>query len=131
MLQIGDAYLLFPGDAQWGTWNSAMMDKEWRRLLSKTTFYKIGHHGSHNATPKSFVSKLLPENFWAMACTGPTANWTDTIPLPNLMSDLRSHSPKVVRSDKDDDPAAEQHFTREQHGYFVDAKIPIYSDSDA
>jgi len=125
MLQIGEAYMLFPGDAQWGTWNAAMLDKEWSRLLAKTTFYKIGHHGSHNATPKSFVSKLLPKDFWAMACTGPTTNWTDTIPLPGLMDDLRVHSPKVIRSDKPDNTGAEDYFERDSQNFFVDAKIPI------
>ncbi len=52
--------LLFPGDAQVGNWLS------WRRqdyqaggtkvtadeLMQRTLFYKVGHHGSHNATIK-------------------------------------------------------------------------------
>jgi glyoxylase-like metal-dependent hydrolase (beta-lactamase superfamily II) len=54
--------LLFPADAQVGNWMS-WNDIEWNvekdgktakvtaeHLLSKTVFYKIGHHGSHNAT---------------------------------------------------------------------------------
>jgi hypothetical protein len=35
------------------------MDPDATRLLSKTTFYKVGHHGSHNATPVSFVENCL------------------------------------------------------------------------
>ena len=50
--------LLFPGDAQRGNWIS-WKDCEWqdgnqtitaRELLGRTVLYKVGHHGSHNAT---------------------------------------------------------------------------------
>ncbi len=54
--------LLFPGDAQVGNWLSWQKLK-WRvkdgerinevtvpDLLQRTVFYKVGHHGSHNAT---------------------------------------------------------------------------------
>lgn len=45
--------LLFPGDAQlesWKTWKNA--SAEVADLLKRTVLYKIGHHGSHNATLK-------------------------------------------------------------------------------
>jgi hypothetical protein len=56
--------LLFPGDAQVGNWESWYIDEQgeprvWRaggrevtaeRLLNRTVLYKVGHHGSHNAT---------------------------------------------------------------------------------
>ena len=50
--------LLFPGDAQRGNWISwaplswTVGDKTvgLRELLGRTVFYKVGHHGSHNAT---------------------------------------------------------------------------------
>src|SRR5919106_5510363 len=32
MFQVGNAYLFFPGDAQHGTWQSALKDDEWREL---------------------------------------------------------------------------------------------------
>ena len=54
--------LLFPADAQVGNWMS-WNEVEWtvqkggnpqkvtaQQLLEKTVFYKVGHHGSHNAT---------------------------------------------------------------------------------
>ena len=50
--ELGDGgpVLLFVGDAQIGNWlswaNSAA------GLLERTVFYKVGHHGSHNATLK-------------------------------------------------------------------------------
>ena len=102
-----------------------MQDDEWRMLLDRTTFYNIGHHGSHNATPKSFVSEILKKDFWAMACTGPTTNWTKTIPQQDLLKALRQKSKKVVRSDKADVPdPARRHFVREGDIY-VEAKIPM------
>lgn len=35
----------------WGTWLNVLQDPEWKSLLERVAFYKIGHHGSHNATP--------------------------------------------------------------------------------
>ncbi len=45
--------LLFPGDAQtesWRTWKNKEADVT--DLLKRTVVYKVGHHGSHNATYK-------------------------------------------------------------------------------
>jgi beta-lactamase superfamily II metal-dependent hydrolase len=46
--------LLFPGDAQVGNWLSWHEPKEVKvdveDLLHRTVFYKVGHHGSRNAT---------------------------------------------------------------------------------
>ena len=55
VLKIGQAYLLFPGDAQWGTWQAALRNPTANALLRKTTFFKVSHHGSHNGTPREFV----------------------------------------------------------------------------
>jgi len=61
-MEVGEAgsgdVLLFAADAQVGNWES-WQDFAWPKtepkvtgsgLLSKTIFYKVGHHGSHNAT---------------------------------------------------------------------------------
>jgi hypothetical protein len=53
LFEIGDQKLLFPGDAQIENWSFALQSKEWCRLLRDVSLYKIGHHGSLNATPKS------------------------------------------------------------------------------
>lgn len=53
-----DKVLLFPGDAQVGNWLSwdevkwdgQAKDMTARDLLERTVLYKVGHHGSHNAT---------------------------------------------------------------------------------
>jgi hypothetical protein len=99
MFRVGQAYLLFPGDAQWGTWKEALDNPEWRGLLKRTGFYKIGHHGSHNATPLDFVEKVLGNDFQAMASVKPTAKWQG-IPREPLLKALRTKSKRVIRSDE-------------------------------
>ena len=59
LLRFGETTMLFPGDAQWGTWDRILHDPESEELLRTVNLYKVGHHGSHNATPVSFVSKYL------------------------------------------------------------------------
>ena len=43
--------LLFPGDAQLENWSFAL--RKYRKLLTGVTVYKVGHHGSLNATPRT------------------------------------------------------------------------------
>jgi hypothetical protein len=63
--------LLFPGDAQVGSWLSwherewpVKVDGETRKvtvqdLLARTVLYKVGHHGSHNATLREKGLELM------------------------------------------------------------------------
>ena len=44
--------LLFPGDAQIENWEYALSDEKVVALLRDVDVYKVGHHGSLNATPK-------------------------------------------------------------------------------
>lgn len=53
LFEIGRTLLLFPGDAQWENWRYALSQPKYRKLLERVTLYKVGHHGSLNATPKS------------------------------------------------------------------------------
>lgn len=57
LLRIGDTRLLFPGDAQIENWSYALFDAPQhdaiREELAATNLYKVGHHGSLNATPKT------------------------------------------------------------------------------
>jgi len=52
--------LLFPGDAQIENWNHCLHDADDgainRKLSAQTDLYKVGHHGSRNATPKTLWS---------------------------------------------------------------------------
>lgn len=60
--------LLFPGDAQIASWKS-WQSLNWQSrdggtvrtpdLLRRTVFYKVGHHGSHNATLKEQGLELM------------------------------------------------------------------------
>jgi hypothetical protein len=60
--------LLFPGDAQVGNWLS-WHDQDYKtddgravtaeKLLANTRLYKVGHHGSHNATLKARGLELM------------------------------------------------------------------------
>lgn len=54
--QVGNLALLFPGDAQLECWSHALAGPHARRnqaLLAGVDLYKVGHHGSLNATPRS------------------------------------------------------------------------------
>ncbi len=57
LFEIGESLLLFPGDAQIENWRYALKHAPDReaicKKLAKTRFYKVGHHGSLNATPKT------------------------------------------------------------------------------
>lgn len=52
LFEVGGKLLLFPGDAQYENWMYALEQAGVREKLSKVNLYKVGHHGSLNATPK-------------------------------------------------------------------------------
>ena len=100
VLQIGKTRLLLPGDAEWGTWKRILEDDDARALVRGATFFKVGHHGSHNATSRTLVEKVLPRKIPAMISTqkGP-GNYRNNIPLPALMEALDGHGIRYARSD--------------------------------
>jgi len=68
--------LLFPADAQLGSWKSWHDDKiQWtvsdsggtqkvvrtKDLLQRTVFYKVGHHGSHNSTARGLGLEMMDQ----------------------------------------------------------------------
>jgi hypothetical protein len=57
LFEVGDQKLLFPGDAQIENWSYTLEQMEknagLRQRLAAVNLYKVGHHGSLNATPKS------------------------------------------------------------------------------
>ncbi len=113
----GDDVLLFVGDAQVGNWLS-WADLSWNvdgktvtgpELLARAVFYKVGHHGSHNATLRAkgleLMKKLdvaaIPVDH-AMAVKKRWGN----MPLPELTSALQQAAKSgVVRIDETPDPA--------------------------
>jgi hypothetical protein len=52
LFEVGGKWLLFPGDAQWESWQYALSIAANCKQLALTNLYKVGHHGSTNATPR-------------------------------------------------------------------------------
>jgi hypothetical protein len=57
LFEVGKRRLLFPGDAQLENWMYALKhapdSAAVRKVLAGVDLYKVGHHGSLNATPKT------------------------------------------------------------------------------
>jgi beta-lactamase superfamily II metal-dependent hydrolase len=121
LFQIGNCYLLFPGDAQWGTWNRVLSNRDMKDLMKKISFYKVGHHGSHNATPVDFVENVLGKDFWAMVSTHKVNQWP-RIPKPELLQAMKERTKKIARSDQ---PAQSGAAFDASSGMFIDASIPM------
>lgn len=104
--------MLFPGDAQIGSWLS-WPTLSWKAgdatitgadLLAKCTFYKVGHHGSHNATAKSGGLETMKVLATAMIPVdeqeAKKKNW-DRMPLPAIVSSLEAQTQQhVIRADQ-------------------------------
>jgi len=95
--------LLFPGDAEfgsWSSWHNIPWEHECRNdkahftedLLSRTVFYKVAHHLSHNGTAKSLGMDMMTHpNLVAMATLDYSViskNWKNTMPNKDLIKDL-------------------------------------------
>jgi hypothetical protein len=98
LLTFRGQQLLFPGDAQYGSWKFWLDQDDAESLLSSITFFKVAHHGSHNATPKDALERMNTGNFAAMVSTQ-NVPW-DSIPRAPLMTRLGEQTEnRVVRSD--------------------------------
>jgi hypothetical protein len=109
----GGDVLLFVADAQVGNWES-WHDLTWTvdgktvtgpDLLARTIFYKVGHHGSHNATLKENGLELMTNlRIAAIPVNHDMAvkkRWGN-MPLPELVSALVAKTGgKVLRIDQD------------------------------
>ena len=106
--------LLFVGDAQVGNWLS-WQDLKWTvdektvagpDLLARTVYYKVGHHGSHNATLKEKGLELMTS--MDLSSFIPTSEkdakkvgW-GAMPLKSIVDELRKRgSGRVIRADED------------------------------
>jgi hypothetical protein len=112
-LPPGGEVLLFPADAQVGNWLS-WQKVEWKEddktltaqdLLQRVALYKVGHHGSHNATLRSKGLELMPLGLTALIPVdhdmAVEKHWNG-MPLPQLIDALKERDCIVVRMD---DPA--------------------------
>jgi beta-lactamase superfamily II metal-dependent hydrolase len=108
--------LLFVGDAQWGNWENflyggkvtvsgqTVLTKTSKEILKSIDFYKVGHHGSTNATPKDALAAMR-DGFVAMCstqpgCYGKEASGTEVprLPLLDALEDKTHH--QLARSDQ-------------------------------
>ena len=124
LLEVGKARLLLPGDAEWGTWKRILEDDEARTLLKGSSFFKVGHHGSHNATSKKLVEKVLPRAIPAMISTQEgQGNYRKNIPLTDLLDALTARDIRYVRSDLENKQLPDG-FVKDAERRWVDIEIP-------
>jgi len=83
----GGDVLLFVGDAQIGNWLSWAEVSE--DLLKRTIFYKVGHHGSHNATLKEHGLESMTNKKLVAA-----------IPVDELFAKAKKPIPWMMPADK-------------------------------
>lgn len=86
LFEVNGKKLLFPGDAQIENWSYALSKPAIRRLLAKVNVYKVGHHGSRNATPKTL---------WA-GFKNRSKKKTDKTRLKSLMSTMNGKHGKAT-----------------------------------
>jgi hypothetical protein len=120
--------LLFPGDAQVGNWLS-WHEREWRigkgpaeqvvkgpALLARTVFYKVAHHGSHNATLRDKGLELMTHPdlvaFIPVRVAEARKNRWFEMPFVKLVGRLKEKTRgRVVLSDPDCPPPSDEELT--------------------
>ena len=123
LLEIGKARLLLPGDAEVGAWTNILGNEHAMALAASATFVKVGHHGSHNATPVSFVREHLAEAIPAVISTQAGAGqFRNGIPLQELLDTLTERKMPYARSD--DPQTAAAIFKRGPEDKWIDCAIP-------
>jgi hypothetical protein len=112
LMEIGKKKLLFPGDAQIENWAYALNQPAWCKLLKDVDLYKVGHHGSLNATPKSLWGLFArkdeagEERLTSLCSTkagkhGSVSSGTE-VPRKSLVAELKAksdfHSTEEIKS---------------------------------
>jgi hypothetical protein len=103
--------LLFAADAQIGnrkswqnlTWSVEGNNVSARDLLARTLFYKVGHHGSQNATAKSGLELMASPDLSAFIPTNEVdakkVRWGQ-MPFPGIVVRLKElSSERIIRAD--------------------------------
>ena len=138
--------LLFVGDAQWGNWaywlygksvsgkDPGITDRA-KEILGSIDFYKVGHHGSTNATPIPAVGALNPH--CAAMCSTATKAYGKPdkgteVPRTKLMAALEAKTGnQMVRSDwvkagdTDPDPEALEELAKLPSGFSTPGDLYI------
>jgi len=124
VLEIGKARLLLTGDAEVGAWTQILDNPAALELASSATFFKVGHHGSHNATPVRFVREHLAKKTPAVISTQEgDGKYRNGIPFGHLLEEMKGRQIAYVRSDQP--PAnGDATFTPTPDARWVDVVIP-------
>jgi hypothetical protein len=84
-------------------WNQGGKTITAQDLLGRTVFYKVGHHGSHNATLKARGLELMPNGMTAFVPVDQVMagkkGW-HAMPLQALLDALRARGCTTVRIDE-------------------------------
>ena len=103
LFETANKKLLFPGDAQIENWSVALAKPKYQKLLADVDLYKVGHHGSLNATPRSMWSAFTkkgnaekPGRLKAVLSTMPGKHGDEKskteVPRATLLSELGKQS---------------------------------------
>ena len=111
LFRVAGKSFLFPGDAQIENWEYALAQEKIRKLLRAVDVYKVGHHGSRNATPKSLwdlferrsTDKHDPHRLTSMMSTLPDKHGSEAnkseVPRRTLVRALEKHSAHFTTQD--------------------------------
>jgi hypothetical protein len=122
--EIGDQMLLFVGDAQWGSWQQSLDDESSAEVLRRATFYKVGHHGSHNATPRRFVEECLRTGAQCVASVGRYSRW-ENIPRRELLDALAETTHLSVVTTMEPPSAPSPGVAVEDGGAVIEFTLPV------
>lgn len=123
VLEIGKARILLTGDAEVGTWMTILDNEAALAVAASATFVKVGHHGSHNATPIVFIREHLAKAIPAILSTQEgEGKFRNGIPLQDLLDAMAARDMPFARSD--DAAAAEGIFEPGPDEKWVDCAIP-------
>lgn len=124
VLEVGSARILLTGDAEVGAWTTILGNEEALALAAGATFLKVGHHGSHNATPLIFIREHLADAVPAVISTqAGDEKFRNGIPLKELFDEMKSRGMASVRSDKPPKKVTGI-FTPSAGGRWIDCVIP-------
>ncbi len=109
-LSPGGKVMLFPGDAQHGSWLSWATTPKGIDLLNRTVFYKVGHHGSNNATlVRGGLDQMKKEQLVAMLPVDPVRQPSFHLPdnerlLPRIRLQARGRVIQACEGKETDEP---------------------------
>jgi len=121
VLDVRGTRLVFVGDSQHGAWEHVLNNPESLALVTEPALYKIGHHGSHNATPQRYAKSILGREHYAMMPFGTVGQWP-SIPEEKLITALEEAGTHLIRADR---PAPGPLVTVDAHKRWSEVRFTI------